>query len=78
MLNRKPDFWWLQFPGGLLLVYRVYAQAVSAFDYELGVRMGTQESAQQITEVGAGYWVVLPTIAAWALWGLIRVARAKQ
>jgi len=40
--------------------------------------MGTQESAQQITEVGAAYWVVLSTIAAWALWGLFRVALAKQ
>lgn len=146
MVNRKPDFWWLQFPGWILLAYLVYAQAVSAFDYELGVRMGTQESAQQITEVGAAfwygfafsdlvvyipllgaalighwlactwwravfgaalgitiywpivvlaaavdardasgwdldeaaYWVVLPTIAAWALWGLFRVALAKQ
>lgn len=78
MVKRKPDFWWLQIPGWILLAYLVYAQAIAAFDYDLGVRMGTQESAQQITEVGAAYWVVLPTIAAWALWGLFRVALAKQ
>ena len=48
--------WWLQIPGWLLLAYLVYAQAIPAFDYELGVRMGTQESAQRITEVGAAFW----------------------
>ena len=48
--------WWLQIPGSLLLVYLVYAQAIPAFDYELGVRMGTQESAQRITEVGTAFW----------------------
>ena len=47
---------YLQIPGWLLLVYLVYAQAIPAFDYELGVRMGTQESAQTITEVGAAFW----------------------
>ena len=48
--------WWLQIPGWIVLVYLVYAQAIPAFDYELGVRMGTQESAQRITEVGAAFW----------------------
>jgi hypothetical protein len=142
MINRGPVYWWLQIPGWTLLVYLVYAQAIPAFDYELGVRMGTQEPAQQITAVGAAfwygfafadltvyipllcaglighwlwrpwwqaafaaalgitiywpmvvlaaavnargaqgwdldetaYWIVLPAIAVWALWGLIRVA----
>ena len=141
-MDRSADFWWLQIPGWLLLAYLVYAQAIPAFDYQLGVRMGTQESAQNITAVGAAfwygfafsdlvvyipllgaglighlsdrrwwrtifgaalgvsvywpvvvlaaavdardapgwdvdetaYWVVLPIIAAWALWGLIRIA----
>ncbi len=136
----------LQIPGWLLLLYLVYAQAIPAFDYELGVRMGTQESADQVTEVGAAfwygfafadlviyipllaaglighlrrqpwgrvvlgaglgitvywpvvvlaaavdardaagwaieetpYWIVLPAIVAWALWGLSRVARAEN
>ena len=145
-MKREPEHWWLQIPGWLLLAYLFYAQAIPAFDYELGVRMGTQESAQRITEVGTAfwygfafsdlviyipllgaglighwlarpwwraifgaalgitiywpvvvlatavdarnasgwdidetaYWIVLPTIAAWALWGLLRVARTKK
>ena len=145
-MDRGAEYWWLQIPGWLLLVYLVYAQAIPAFDYQLGVRMGTQESAQKITEVGAAfwygfafsdlvvyipllgaglighwrgrrwwraifgaalgisvywpvvvlaaavdardasgwdideaaYWIVLPIIVAWALWGLLRVARAAS
>ena len=46
----------IQIPGWLLLIYLVYAQAIPAFDYELGVRMGTQESAETITEVGTAFW----------------------
>ena len=143
MAMRRLEWWCLQLPGWLLLAYLTYAQAIPAFDYELGVRMGTQESAQNITEVGAAfwygfavsdlvvyvpllcaglighrlgrpwwrvifgaalgitvywpvvclaavvdargaagwhvderaYWVVLPTIVVWALWGLLAVAR---
>jgi hypothetical protein len=48
--------WWLQIPGWILFVYLVYAQAIPAFDYELGVRMGTQEAADRITEVGVAFW----------------------
>lgn len=55
-MSRGIERWWLQIPGWLLLAYLVYAQAIPAFDYELGVRMGTQESAQTITEVGAAFW----------------------
>ena len=55
-MDRGPEYWWLQIPGWLLLAYLFYAQAIPAFDYELGVRMGTQESAQKITEVGAAFW----------------------
>ena len=145
-MDRGAEYWWLQIPGWLLLVYLVYAQAIPAFDYQLGVRMGTQEAAQKITEVGAAfwygfafsdlvvyipllgaglighwcgrrwwrtifgaalgisvywpvvvlaaavdardasgwdideaaYWIVLPIIVAWALWGLLRVARAAS
>ena len=146
MVDRGAEYWWLQVPGWLLLAYLFYAQAIPAFDYELGVRMGTQESAQKITEVGAAfwygfafsdlvvyipllgaglighylgrpwwrvifgaalgitiywplvvlataveardapgwdidetaYWIILPTIAAWAVWGLSRVARDES
>jgi len=46
----------LQVPGWLLLVYLVFAQGISALDYELGVRLGTQESPEAITEVGAAFW----------------------
>jgi len=39
-----------------LLLYLVYAQAIPAFDYDLGVAMGTQESAKMVTDVGAAFW----------------------
>ncbi len=49
-------FWFLQVPGWMLLIYLVYAQGISAFSYELGVVMGTQEPIEVVTEVGAAYW----------------------
>ena len=49
-------FWALQVPGWLLLVYLIYAQGISAFSYQLGVAMGTQEPVEMVTEVGAAYW----------------------
>ena len=143
-MTKRRDLLAVQFPGWLLLLYLLYAQAPAAFDYEIGVRMGTQESAQSITAVGAAfwygfafadvvvyipllaaglvgawrdyrwgrvilgaalgitvywpivalaaavdardaagwsidetpYWIVLPTITAWAAWGLYRIARS--
>jgi hypothetical protein len=56
MKNKGTGFWILHIPGWLLLLYLVYAQVIPAFDYELGVAMGTQEPAQQITEVGTAFW----------------------
>jgi hypothetical protein len=56
MLRRGVGFWVLQVPGWLLLIYLIYAQGVPALDYDLGVAMGTQEPAEQITEVGAAFW----------------------
>ena len=53
--NRDLGFWMLQAPGWLLLSYLLYAQAIPAFDYELGIVMGTQEAAEQITEVGVAF-----------------------
>ena len=38
------------------LAYLIIAQAIPAFDYEIGVRMGTQEPASRITEVGVAFW----------------------
>ena len=46
----------MQIPGWLLLFYLIYAQAIPAFSYDTGVAMGTQESAEQITEVGTAFW----------------------
>lgn len=56
MKHRRIEFWILQGLGWLLLLYLVYAQAIPAFNYDLGVAMGTQESAAQITEVGVAFW----------------------
>lgn len=49
-------FWFIQVPGWLLFLYLVFAQCVAAFSYRLGVSMGTQEPAEQITEVGAAFF----------------------
>ena len=46
----------LHVPGWLLVFYLIYAQAIPAFDYELGVSMGTQESADIISDVGVAFW----------------------
>lgn len=50
--NQSVSFWLLQGPGWLLLLYLIYAQGISAFGYEIGVRMGTQEPVEKITEMG--------------------------
>ena len=55
-MNRQAGFLGIQVPGWALLVYLVYAQAIPAFNYELGVAMGTQESATQISEVGVAFF----------------------
>ncbi len=71
--RRRLAYWTLLGPGGLLLSYLIYAQGIPAFDYELGVAMGTQESASVITEVGTAFWygfafgdlvVYIPVLAA--------------
>ncbi len=56
MTSRAIRFWTLQGPGWVLLVYLLYAQAIPAFDYDLGVAMGTQEPADRITEVGVAFF----------------------
>ena len=73
----------VQVPGWLLLLYLVVAQGLPALDYELGVRMGTQEPAGAITEVCTAFWygfaygdlVVYVTLLAAALVGHLRRAR---
>lgn len=49
-------FWALQVPGWLLLTNLIYAQGIPAFNYQLGVSMGTQEPVESISEVGAAFW----------------------
>ena len=49
-------FWIIQVPGWLLFVYLVSVQCTAAVSYELGVRMGSQEPARRITEVGVAFW----------------------
>ena len=56
MNYRDYRFWSIQIFGWALLAYLVYAQGITAFDYELGVKMGTQEPASEITEVGTAFW----------------------
>ena len=46
----------MQIPGWLLVAYLIYTQVPPVFDYELGVAMGTQESAAQVTAVGVAFW----------------------
>ncbi len=54
--KRGKIFWGVQIPGWLLLTYLIYAQGITAFDYDLGVSMGTQDSAEKITEVGTAFF----------------------
>ena len=54
--HRGTGFLLIQIPGWCLTLYLLYAQALSAFDYELGVAMGTQEPAELITGVGVAFW----------------------
>lgn len=90
--NKSPGDWMIFGPGWLLLLYLVYAQAIPAFDYQLGVRMGTQEPADAITEVGVAFWygfafgdlvVYIPLLAIGLVghwrrktWGLLVLAAA--
>jgi len=49
-------FWLVQAPGWLLFAYLIVAQAIPAFNYDIGVAMGTQEPASRVTEVGVAFW----------------------
>lgn len=56
MNDRGMCYWIVQGPGWILVLYLLYAQAIPAFDYQLGVRMGTQEAAEIVSEVGTAFW----------------------
>ncbi len=86
MQVRGIGFWVLQGPGWLLLVYLVYAQGIAAIDYDLGVALGTQESASAITEVGAAFWygfalgdlvIYIPLLAAGLIGNLLRLSWSR-
>ena len=51
-----PELWIIQVPGWVFLTYLVVAQCASAISYSLGIRMGTQEPAERITEVGVAFF----------------------
>jgi len=55
-ITKNMHYWIIQGPGWLLFFYLLYAQGITAFSYELGIAMGTQESPLKITEVGAAFW----------------------
>lgn len=48
--------WFIQLPGWLLFFYLAIAQCLSALSYPLGVKMGVQEPASRVTEVGVAFW----------------------
>ena len=50
------EFWLIQGPGWALVLYLLVAQCTAAFSYDLGIRMGTQEPAENITEVGVAFF----------------------
>lgn len=49
-------FWIVQIPGWLLFAYLLAAQCTAALSYSLGVKLGTQEPAERVTEVGVAFW----------------------
>ncbi|NNC36609.1 MAG: hypothetical protein EX271_04175 [Acidimicrobiales bacterium] len=55
-LKRQKSNLLLQIPGWILVLYLIYSQAIPAIDYELGVAMGTQEPASEVSEVGVAFW----------------------
>jgi uncharacterized transporter YbjL len=55
-MRKGVGFWALQGPGWAFVVLLIVGQGIAAFDYELAVRMGTQDSADAVTEVGAAFW----------------------
>jgi len=55
-MTRSKAFVFVQVTGWLFLAYLVYAQGITALNYDYGVAMGTQESAENITQVGIAFW----------------------
>ncbi len=55
-MSTQVAFWFIQGPGWLLVLYLAVAQCLPAFNYEIGVRMGTQEPASGITAIGRAFF----------------------
>ena len=56
MNRRGIGFWALQGPGWILVILLILGQGIAAIDYDLAVRMGTQDSTSEITKVGAAFF----------------------
>lgn len=55
-MARSKSFLFIQVTGWLFLVYLVYAQGITALNYDYGIAMGTQEPAGGITKVGVAFF----------------------
>ncbi len=49
-------FWIIQIPGWCLFTYLAITQCLSALNYNLGVRLGFQDSEKDVTEIGRAFW----------------------
>ena len=58
--KRGFDFWALQVPGWLLLFYLIYAQGITAFDYDIGVAMGHRSLLQLSPRSAQHFGMALP------------------
>jgi hypothetical protein len=92
MKKRGIGFWALQVPGWIGVALLILGQGIAAIDYDFAVRMGTQESAAVITEVGVAFFygfafgdlvVYIPLLVAglvghWMqrIWGTVLLAAA--
>ena len=50
------NFWMVQIPGWILFAYLLAAQCTAAISYSLGVKLGAQEPAERVTDVGVAFW----------------------
>ena len=80
---RRSASTFVQVSGWLFFAYLVYAQGITALNYDYGVAMGTQEPVENITQVGVAFWYgfavgdavfYIPLLLA----GLIGLARRSQ
>ena len=46
----------VKIPGWLLFWYLLVGQCIPAIDYEIGIRMGTQDPPEVVTPIGVAFW----------------------